>query len=680
MSRPHRLRKISRSTINLTATQRFLLITAIAVLALVGVGISNSSALRGSLTRSDRNAAPAGERPSVRTSAANSGDLTFEKMMGQPAKDGPGLTQPFGFLSPALPSITATKADALLIDNDLDTKADPGDTLRYTVTVGVSGEDATGVVFSDTVDPNTAFVAGSLRTTPLARPDSYTATGNIRITKNAAAGVLVNDQDFDAVGGAVSVTAGTFLSANNGNVTISADGSFSYNPPPGFEGSDTFTYILNDNDTPNTTDTGTVTIAVSGMFWFVNSAASCPCDGRLTNPFNLLTGAGSFDAVAADDPGDNIFLYSGSYTGGLTLLANQRLIGQGAGASLTSITGITPPAGSDPLPATGGTRPTVANAAGSVVLLGSGNYLRGFNIGNSAAAGSGISGTGIGTLTVTEMLINGTGRAMNLDTGTLGATFDSITSTNSTTNGIRLNNVGGLFTISGATTVTNATQAGITISNVSNIGPPSFQFGTVTINNRNNTGILLDEVDNSGGTMSFGATTIPNPNNAGGYGIRVEDSAANVFFTTATIANANLGTAQSDGGNDGTPDTDGDGDAIFLTNNPGTFTLNGGTLSNCGNDCIDLRNSSALVLSASEYLFARSGRHWRYRRRLWWSWYFGLQPQRHGQRHRRYDLGIQYGKPRRFLPAQQHFDGADVDRPGHDLPELCRQSRLRHPR
>ncbi len=261
-----------------------------------------------------------------------------------------------------------------------------------------------------------------------------------------------------------------------------------------------------------------------------------------------------FNAVAADDPGDNIFLYSGSYTGGLTLLANQRLIGQGSTVSLTSITGITPPAGSDPLPSTGGTRPTVANAAGSVVTLGAGNYLRGFNIGNSAVGGSGITGINIGTLSVTELLINGTGRAMNLDSGTLGATFDSITSTNSTTNGIRLNNVGGLFTISGATTITNPTQVGITISNVSNIGPPSFQFGTVTINTRNSTGILLDEVDNSGGTMSFGATTIPNPNNAGGFGIRVEDSAASVVFASATISDREPDRQRkADGGSDGIP-------------------------------------------------------------------------------------------------------------------------------
>lgn len=493
-------------------------------------------------------------------------------------------------LNPVLvPTVTATKTDALFTDVDGDLQADPGDTLKYTVAISAAGEDATGVTFTDSVDPNTAFVAGSLTATPVAVNDSYAATGNVRISVPAP-GVLAND--FAGVpGGSAS---GPATSANGGNVNVNADGSFTYNPAPGFEGSDSFTYTLTNSEGSNN---GTVTITVSGMIWFINSAASCPCDGRLTNPFVDLTGTGSFDAVAADDPGDNIFMYSGAYTGGLTLLNTQRLIGQGASASLASITGITSPPHSDPLPATGGVRPTVANAAGSNILLGAGNYLRGFDIGNSAAAGSGISGTTFGTLTVTELAISGTGRALNLDNGTLGATIDSISSSNSTTNGITLNNVGGSFSVTGATTVTNATQEGIEISNITNIGTPSLQFGAVTIASRNATGILLDNVDNSGGTMSFGAVSIPNPSNAGGYGIRVQSSSALVSVASATISNSNQVSAQSDAGPDGIPDSDGDGDAIFLTNNTGSFTLNGGTLSNCGNDCIDLRDSSALVLS-----------------------------------------------------------------------------------
>ena len=488
------------------------------------------------------------------------------------------------------PIVTASKTDALFTDVDGDLQADPGDTLKYTVTISASGEDATGVTFTDTVDPNTAFVGGSLTATPVAVNDSYAATGNVRISVPAGSGVLAND--FLGLPAATITAPAT--SVNGGNVAVAADGSFTYNPFPGFEGSDSFTYTLTNSEGSNN---ATVTITVSGMIWFVNAAASCPCDGRLTNPFIDLTGANSFDAGAADDPGDNIFMYSGAYTGGLTLLNTQRLIGQGASASLASITGITSPPHSDPLPATGGTRPTVANAAGSNILLGSGNYLRGFDIGNSAASGSGISGNTFGTLTVTELAISGTGRALDLDTGTLAATIDSVSSSNSSTNGITLNNVGGSFAVTGATTVTNATQEGISISNITNIGTPSLQFGAVTIASRNATGILLDNVDNSGGTMSFGAVSIPNPNNAGGYGIRVQNSAAAVSVASATISDSNIVTAQTDGDANGIPDTDGDGDAIFLTTNTGSFTLNGGTLSNCGNDCIDVRDSSALVLS-----------------------------------------------------------------------------------
>ena len=72
--------------------------------------------------------------------------------------------------------------------------------------IGATGEDATGVTFNDTVDPNTAFVPGTVMTTPLARNDSYAASGNIRITV-AAPGVLANDNDADNVGPALSVTA-----------------------------------------------------------------------------------------------------------------------------------------------------------------------------------------------------------------------------------------------------------------------------------------------------------------------------------------------------------------------------------------------------------------------------------------------------------------------------------------
>ena len=83
-------------------------------------------------------------------------------------------------LSLAAPSLTATKTDSFA-DPDGDGKAEPGQTITYTVTVTNNGTDATGVAFSDTVDPNTTLVPGSVRTQPVAAGDSYNVLGNVRI-------------------------------------------------------------------------------------------------------------------------------------------------------------------------------------------------------------------------------------------------------------------------------------------------------------------------------------------------------------------------------------------------------------------------------------------------------------------------------------------------------------------
>src|SRR4029434_8610992 len=105
--------------------------------------------------------------------------------------------------------------------------------------------------------------------------------------------------------------------------------------------------------------TGRVSITVSDTIWFVDASAGGGGNGTQASPFNCLVGPGCFDTVAADDPGDTIFLYSGNYTGGLTLLNNQKLVGQGASAPLASITGITLPSGSAAFPSTGGANPII---------------------------------------------------------------------------------------------------------------------------------------------------------------------------------------------------------------------------------------------------------------------------------------------------------------------------------
>src|SRR5207237_5512808 len=129
----------------------------------------------------------------------------------------------------------------------------------------------------------------------------------------------------------------------------------------GREGADAVKYKVCDNGVPvQCSLLATLTLNVSGMLWFVNSAAGAGGDGRLTSPFNTLAAFNTLNNGTGDNPAaaDNIFLYTGSYTGPLTLLNNQKLIGQGASASLITISGLSLAADSAALPATALTAPT----------------------------------------------------------------------------------------------------------------------------------------------------------------------------------------------------------------------------------------------------------------------------------------------------------------------------------
>src|SRR5262249_9969380 len=231
------------------------------------------------------------------------------------------------------PTITATKAV------DVHTHAHPGDTLMYTVVISNTGmADATGVNFLDTIDANTTLVANSLKISPIAINDTYNTIGNVDISVPAGSGVLANDLNPGGMG-TLAVTqvngggVGSPVATTHGSVTMAADGSFTYNPTAGFSGpSDSVTYTL--GNCTGKTDTGTVTINISGRIWFVNSALGSNGVGRRATPFNILTGAGSADSV--DAANDVIFLFSSAtnYTGGMTLNSGEIIIGQGASQSI----------------------------------------------------------------------------------------------------------------------------------------------------------------------------------------------------------------------------------------------------------------------------------------------------------------------------------------------------------
>ncbi|WP_455207592.1 isopeptide-forming domain-containing fimbrial protein [Kaarinaea lacus] len=74
-----------------------------------------------------------------------------------------------------LPLVDAIKTVALAVDNSTPGVVDPGDTLRYTITVtNYGGVDATNVIFTDAVPANTTYVADSvyLNGLPVGQPDA----------------------------------------------------------------------------------------------------------------------------------------------------------------------------------------------------------------------------------------------------------------------------------------------------------------------------------------------------------------------------------------------------------------------------------------------------------------------------------------------------------------------------
>lgn len=109
------------------------------------------------------------------------------------------------------------------------------DTFNYTA------RDAAGATAVGTVMVAVAAVNDS----PVAQADYFDGLRNSTVTGN-----VFNDNgagaDFDVDGDVLSVQAQTITTAQGGTVTLSADGSFTYNPANGFFGSDSFDYTLLD--------------------------------------------------------------------------------------------------------------------------------------------------------------------------------------------------------------------------------------------------------------------------------------------------------------------------------------------------------------------------------------------------------------------------------------------------
>jgi uncharacterized repeat protein (TIGR01451 family) len=568
---------------------------------------------------------------SSRTSESDSSDrLQVRAGQGGPvtpyspymSSKGPGsklfaaLATKASLVSPFVPTIMASKSNALTGDVNNNTLIDPGDTLTYTVLISNTGTDpALNVNFTDTIDPNTTFVPGTLIASPIAVNDTYQTIGNVNISVLAAQGILANDLNPNGPLGDLVITGNT--TPANGALVLNADGSFTYTPNAGFRGpTDTFTYTLGNGT--GLTDTATVTITINGMIWFVNNddaaAGTPPGDGRLTNPFRLLTGVDSFNEDATDQAGDTIFIYTGDgpYTGGLTLLNNQKLAGQGAGATLLSISGLPAPSGINLLPATGGTNAEIT-AAVTNITTGSGNTIRGVTLKVTAAAAIALTGNAFGTLFIGETgIVANVGRALNLVNGTLTgpssvANFNGgLASDQANGTAINLSQVAGAMT-SLATGTSNTTGIGISVTG----STANFIFGNTAVSTSSGTGVVLGTSGNGNtGTIAFSQLNITP--NSGARGLHAIDNTNTITATSGTITTTNAAAVDiSKASAPVTPlalslttvNTTGGANGLRLVNTGGSFSVNGtgaansgGTIQNCTTDGIIFNNSTNITL------------------------------------------------------------------------------------
>lgn len=392
--------------------------------------------------------------------------------------------------------------------------------LAFTVNDGTAGSN-TAVATVQVVPVNDPPV---LTTNPI----TYATVGNTQLHVAGdtlpgvasiadAQGALAKSAPTDVDGPvAPSVVAASGASANGGSFTIDTDGSFTYVPPVGFAGTDSFTYQVTDSVVAAL---GTVNVTVSSVVWYVRDVtdANNPPggDGRSTNAFETL-------AAAQAPSGTNhfIFVFDGNTSttplvGGIALKDGQKLHGQGVGLSVPGFPSIVA-AGNRPrirttaastdvvsVPATAGARSNVevrgldleAQGAGSnaVDVTSSGANLVGVTISNNTVRGATAEGidlndgsTGLFTATVQSNTIAATGNGFDARTsvpGELRVDFSTNTVVSSASAVVVDGTVGGLVVVTSLADNTingNTAGNGILVSAATFDSTPGGPFQTVS--------------------------------------------------------------------------------------------------------------------------------------------------------------------------------------------------------
>ncbi|MEB3277878.1 MAG: Ig-like domain-containing protein, partial [Lyngbya sp.] len=252
--------------------------------------------------------------------------------------------------------------------------------LEYTPAAGFSGNDTFTYTISDGSLTDTATVTVTVEPRPNTNPDAVDDSRTTRLNTAVAVNVLANDTDPE--NDPLAIAEFDQTSANGGTITPSEDGqALVYTPAPGFVGTDTFTYTINDGN--GGTDIATVTINVSDQAPnAVNDTATTPANtnvsinvlGNDSDPDNDPLEITNFDqtsanggTIARSDDGQLIYTPPAGFTGNDTFTYT---ISDGVESDTATVTvTVEPPANTNP-DAVDDERTTRSNTAITINVLG----------------------------------------------------------------------------------------------------------------------------------------------------------------------------------------------------------------------------------------------------------------------------------------------------------------------
>jgi hypothetical protein len=398
----------------------------------------------------------------------------------------------------------------------------------YTASPSFSGADSFSFEAVDSSGQDSGTVSVTVNVgaqPPVVYPHTFSgAIGNTELAVGGSPGagpeVYLNGQsalnaDVDPAGGTLRTSPATISTSQGGTVIMAADGSFTYQPPVGFDGpSDTFNYQVDTSEGTSALATATIDFDTTRV-WYVNGSAPAGGNGSSVAPFDSLASVDGSGGAGA--PGDVIFLYGGGsdYAGGLALAANQTLVGQSQGLTVDS----------EQLLAASGSNPVITNSGGAGVSLADGDTIDGVNV-------AGTSGDGVSVASGASVKVEGEAAISNaggdgidaVDAASLSVSNASIT--DSAANGIDGSGAGAVSVTD--STITGGGADGILIDNSSpSATTDSFNLVNNTLAGQRGSAIAITYPGNASGFVDgnvIGSAGVAGSGSATGDGIVVTSS------------------------------------------------------------------------------------------------------------------------------------------------------------